>query len=246
MEYYVKKGCQMNNRVKEAFTQLASDYEHNVDTKNVYNIDYERPAMMKLLPTNLNDWKVLDAGCAAGWYTQQLVNRGAKVTASDISPEMVAATKRRVGGTAEVLCLNLEEKLPFDNQSFDLIVSSLVLHYVKDWSKTFSEFRRILKPNGRLLFSIHHPFMDIKLSTTEEYFSTELIVDKWKRQNEWVEVPFYRRPLQVIVNETLDHFSIEKIIEPQPTKEFQEKEPEKYERLMKNPQFMIVKALKSK
>ncbi|WP_078380523.1 class I SAM-dependent methyltransferase [Sutcliffiella halmapala] len=235
----------MNNRVKEAFTELANDYEHNVDTKNVYNIDYERPAMMKLLPSDLKDWNVLDAGCAAGWYTHQLVNRGAKVTASDISREMVEATKRRVGETAEVLCLDLEERLPFEDQSFDLIVSSLVLHYVKDWSKTFSEFRRILKPNGRLLFSIHHPFMDIKLSTNDDYFATELIVDKWKRQEKMIEVPFYRRPLQVVVNETLEYFSIEKIIEPQPTKEFKEKEPEKYVGLMKNPHFMIIKALRN-
>jgi SAM-dependent methyltransferase len=236
----------MINRVKEAYNQLAKDYEHNVDTKNVYNIDYERPAMIKLFPSNLKNMKVLDAGCAAGWYTLQLVNLGAKVIASDISPEMVAATKRRIGENAEVMCLDLEKKLPFEDESFDFIVSSLVLHYVEDWSKTFSEFRRILKPEGRLLFSVHHPFMDIKLSVNDNYFSTELIVDKWKRQGKLIEVPFYRRPLHLILNETLEYFSIEKVIEPQPTKEFKIKEPEKYERLMKNPHFIIVKALKNK
>lgn len=201
----------MNNSVIEAFNQLANDYEVNVDTKSVFNIDYERPAMMKLFPTNLKNKQVFDAGCAAGWYTYQLINLGAKVVATDISPEMVAATKRRIGENAEVLCLDLEKKLPFEDESFDLIVSSLVLHYVKDWGKTLSEFRRILKPEGSLIFSVHHPLMDINLSKENDYFSTELIVDKWKRQGKLIKVPFYRRPLHLILNETLEYFSIKKI-----------------------------------
>lgn len=234
----------MNDKVKEAYNQLANDYEHNVDTKSLFNTEYERPAMMKLLPKDLKDKRVLDAGCAAGWYTSQFVNLGAVVTATDISPEMVEATKRRIGEKAEVLCCDLEKKLPFEDESFDFIVSSLVLHYIKDWSKPFSEFRRILKPNGTLLFSTHHPLMDIKLSKNSDYFSTEYIVDQWERQGKLIDVPFYRRPLQEILNETLGYFSLGKIVEPQPTKEFQLKEPEKYERLMKNPHFLIVKAEK--
>jgi ubiquinone/menaquinone biosynthesis C-methylase UbiE len=234
----------MNNRVKETYNQLANDYEHNVDTKSLYNIDYERPAMMKLLPSELKNTKVLDAGCAAGWYTQQLINLGAEVVATDISPEMVAATKRRIEDKAKILCLDLENNLPFEDESFDFIVSSLVLHYIKDWGKTFSEFRRILKPNGKLLFSVHHPFMDIEMSQNQDYFSTELIIDKWKRQGKIIEVPFYRRPLQNILNITLAYFTIEKLIEPQPTNDFETKNPESYEKLMKNPHFIIIKASK--
>src|SRR5690554_5712185 len=128
----------MNNRIKNTYNQLANDYEHVVDKKNAYNIDYERPAMMKLLPEDMSSMKVLYAGCAAGWYTLQLVNRGGNVTETDISPKMVTATKRRLGEKADILCLDLAEKLPFDDESFDLIISSLVLHYIKDWSKTFS------------------------------------------------------------------------------------------------------------
>lgn len=234
----------MNNRVKESYNQLANDYEHNVDTKSLFNTEYERPSMMKLLSTDLRNKKVLDAGCAAGWYTEQLIKLGADVTATDISPRMVEATKRRIGENAKVLCLDLEEKLPFEDESFDVIVSSLVLHYIKDWSKPFSEFRRILKPNGKLLFSVHHPFMDIKLSVNGDYFSTEFIIDQWEREGKLIEVPFYRRPLQEIINGTLAYFSLEKLIEPQPTKVFKKEDPEKYERLMKNAHFMIVKAVK--
>lgn len=55
----------------------------------------------------------LDAGCAAGWYTEQLVNLGANVTATDIIGRMVEATKRRIWENTKVLCLDLEERLSF-------------------------------------------------------------------------------------------------------------------------------------
>lgn len=215
---------------------------NRVDTKNVYNLAYERPAMMKQLPLDMTGMKVLDAGSAAGWYTQQITELVAEVVAT--SPEMFTAIKRSVGKSAEVFCLDLEEKLPFGDESFDYIVSSLVLHYIKDWIKVFTGFRRVLKPNDILLFSTHHPLMDIKLVASDDYFSTELIVGQWKRGNKMSDVPFYRRPLNVILNETLAQFTLEKIIEPQPTKEFEQKGPGKYEKLMKSLHFIIVKAFK--
>ncbi|WP_235851604.1 class I SAM-dependent methyltransferase [Heyndrickxia camelliae] len=205
----------MNHLVQKAYDAFSSDYEHRVDNHSLYNIAYERPAMMTQLPNEIKEKTILDAGCAAGWYTEQFMKRGARVTAIDLSPEMVAATKRRVGDQAEVLCLNLTDKLPFANNSFDFIVSSLVLHYVEDWGPTFQEFKRILKPDGILLFSVHHPFMDIRRSPSNDYFATELIIDQWKRQGKFIEVPYYCRPLHEILNETLAYFSIEKLIEPQ-------------------------------
>lgn len=234
----------MEISVKAAYDQLASDYEHNVDTKNPWNSHYERPAMVKLFPSDLTTIKVLDAGCAAGWYTEKLLELGAEVTATDISEEMVAATQRRVGNKVEVLNINLEKELPFQNESFEFIISSLVIHYIKDWDRTFSEYQRILKPGGIFLFSIHHPLMDIKFSKNNEYFSKELIVDQWERQGKIIDVPFYRRPLNEIINKTLEFFAIERIVEPQPTIEFKTLNPEGYQRLMSQPNFLIIKAMK--
>jgi hypothetical protein len=56
------------------------------------------------------------------------------------------------------------------------------------------------------------------------------------------EVPYYRRPLQEILNTTLKYFSIEEVIEPQPTTNFRMQSRDSYERLMKTPQFLIIKA----
>lgn len=233
----------MKNKVIATFNSLASAYENTVDSKNLYNSEYERPAMLAQLPENFSDKNVLDAGCAAGWYTQQLIDRGANVTAVDISPEMVKSAIRRVGGQAEVLCLDLSADLPFEDDFFDFIVSSLTLHYIKEWEQTFKEFQRVLKLGGILLFSVHHPFTDIKLLREANYFSTELIIDSWKKEGKHYDVPFYRRPLSEILTAPLNYFSIEKVIEPKPTLKFKEQDPDRYEKLMKAPNFLIIKAL---
>lgn len=236
----------MKDQVRDTFDGMANAYEHSIDSNNLYNAEYERPAMLARVPADLTGRKVLDAGCAAGWYTEQLLYRGADVVAVDMSPEMVNSTIRRVGDRANVLCLDLEVPLPFEDESFDVIVSSLTLHYVKDWQETFTEFRRVLKPGGLFLFSVHHPLTDIRLLEDPVYLSTELIVDKWVKDGKTFTVPFYRRPLNEILNGTLEHFELRQVIEPLPTGAFKERDPERFERLMKEPNFLIVEAARKK
>lgn len=235
----------MKEKIVDAFNQLAYSYEHeDIGSYNAYNKYYERPAMLKLLPREIKGLKVLDAGCAAGWYTQYFLDQGALTTAVDISAKMVEATKRRTKGRAEVLCLDLAKPLPFASQSFDVICSSLTLHYLEDWQQTFYELARILKPNGTFIFSVHHPIMDINLTKANNYFQTELLTEQWKRWEKMIDVQFYRRSLAQIINVTIDHFILEQLIEPTPTQEFQELYPESYQRMLQRPNFLIVKAKK--
>lgn len=233
-------------RIAEAYDQLAHDYEYSVDVNNAYNTDYERPAMMGLLPTDLSGMSVLDAGCAAGWYTEQLLSLHAQVWAIDISEEMVAAAKRRVDGRAQVMCHDLSEALPFEDSSFDIVLSSLTLHYISDWNATFLEFARVLREPGRLLFSINHPFMDFTKNDTKDYFSTRVIKDYWGVQDlpDPVEIQFYRRSLQDVVNMTTRHFILDRVVEPQPLPTLEQKRPHTYRRLMTQPYFLIVAAHK--
>lgn len=242
----------MKDKVMEAYDKLARDYELHVDTQSGHNAYYERPAMIKHLPEKMNQLEILDAGCAAGWYTEYFIKQGAQVTAIDLSPQMVEACKRRVGNKANVLTCDLTETLPFENETFDLIVSSLTLHYLDDWAPTFQEFQRVLKPGGNLIFSVHHPFMEFKHFDRPDYFAHELLMEVWNKQESGpVEVTFYRRPLQEIVNVTTSHFRIDQIVEPQPSIDRKDK-PEAtnwytkwFDRLMTHPHFLIVKAQKS-
>lgn len=243
----------MKEKIAAAYDRLAKDYEKNVDVFSGHNACYERPAMLKLLPSDMKQLTVLDAGCAAGWYTGQLLDRGANVTAVDLSAEMVEACQRRVGDQATVLQCDLSEPLPFEDESFDLIVSSLTLHYIEDWEPTFREFYRVLKAGGSLLFSVHHPFMDFTHFDRPDYFAREQLSEVWhKKESGLVEVTFYRRPIQDIINVTAEHFSIQRLVEPQPVIDNDVREiPELanwynrwFERLMTHPHFLVIHACK--
>ena len=236
----------MSNTTKDIYNKLANTYQNDVDEGSPYNAFYERPAMIAALPPQLKGKKVLDAGCSAGWYSSQLLQQGAEVTGIDVSPEMVKAAKHRLGEKATFLCHDLRETLPFRDDSFDVIVSSLTLHYLKDWSYTFQEFNRILKAGGTFLFSVHHPFMDYTRHDCEDYFNTQFLSETWNKPAITIEVSFYRRPMQSIVNETTNFFNIAKLIEPQPSEKLKEVNEKSYHYLMTSPHFLIVKATSKK
>lgn len=241
------KECTINKASvsMESYEEMAEYYYKYVDTKP-HNAYYERPATVSLLP-DVEGKKVVDAGCAAGWYTKWLIDRGAKVTALDFSENMIDMTKKRVGDRAEVIRADLNNPLDFiEDKSVDIVLSSLALHYIKDWELVMSEFNRILKKDGQLIFSVHHPFMDFTAHNKENYFATELLEEHWRTQNGKVKVQFYRRPLSKIISSVIDSgFIIEKLLEPMPTEEFRITRPDIYEILTKHPQFLFIRARKS-
>ena len=230
----------------DSYETMAEYYFECVDTKP-FNAYYERPATLSLLP-DVAGKKVLDAGCAAGWYSNWLLTKGASVTAIDFSPRMIEMTKKRIGDRADIIRADLNEPLDFiKDKSIDIILSSLTLHYVRDWNLVMAEFNRVLKPFGSLILSVHHPFMDFTYFNRENYFLTEIIEDEWETNKGKVKVQFYRRPLSKIVSPVLDKgFTIEKLIEPMPTEKFKELHPKVYEKLTQKPQFLFLRAKKIK
>ena len=224
-----------------SYDRIAGNYASVVDTKPM-NALYERPATISMLPP-LAGAAVMDAGCGPGWYAEYLLGQGAVVTSIDYSAEFVAITRARVGDRATVLQADLAQPLSFagDGQ-FDLIVCPLVLHYLKEWTPTLREFYRVLKPHGVLVFSTHHPFMDWKQFDQDDYFAVTLLEDDWRDIGT---VFFYRRPLTAISQALADAgFIIERLLEPQPAEAMRTADPRWYERLSKNPWFLVVRAVK--
>ena len=204
----------------------------------MWNAEYDRPAVISLLPP-LGGLSVLDAGCGSGWYAEYLAGRGAKVTAVDITAKMVELTRRRLGDRARVFQADIAKPLEFADAGFDLVVAPLVLHYLADLEPTLAEFHRVLKKGGLLVFSTHHPFADYRLFAPESYFSTGQVEDVWDVGT----VRFYRRPLSAITEALAQTgFVIERLIEPLPTEEFRRRDPQSYDRLMRYPGFLAVRA----
>lgn len=229
----------------KAYETLAKSYAEMIDSKpeNAY---YEMPATLSLL-SDVNCKDVLDAGCGPGQYTEWLVEHGAKVTAVDVSPAMVRLARERLDGRAVIKQADLGRPLTFlEDNSFDIVVSPLTLDHVECWDLPFKEFSRILREHGMLVFSIVHPCSKtIFRNKTGNYFETELVKEEWRTFGHVVTMYGFRRPLEAVVS-ALDNsgFTLQRLIEPRPIKEFREQDPEGYEELSKRPGFLCIRAVK--
>jgi ubiquinone/menaquinone biosynthesis C-methylase UbiE len=161
---------------REAYEKLADSYAALAPTKP-HNAYYERPATLSLLG-DVAGKRVLDAGCGPGVYAEVLAAGGAEVVGFDASGRMVELARERLRGRAEIHRAKLEEPLAWlEDDSFDLVVSALAMDYVEDWGVPLAEFYRVLKPCGRLVFSVEHPtfkFVEQVYEGEGSYFETVL------------------------------------------------------------------------
>jgi len=240
----------MNNPHKdtialESYNKMAQYYGEFVDTKP-WNAYYERPATLSLLP-DVKNKKILDLGCAGGWFTNYLLEKDADVIAIDVNKNMVEKTKERVNNKCPVIQADINNGFDFiENCTFDIVLASLVLHYINNLEKAFSEINRILKINGLLIFSTHHPLMEFVHFQRENYMDKELLNDEWDMDGKRIKIQFYRRPLSKLLQPLINNgFYIENILEPEPTEEFKKQLPDAYEKVIKRPNFLVVKAKKT-
>jgi len=236
----------MHSAADTSYEPFAENYLSAVDEKP-YTAYYERPAMLSLLPEKLDGMHVVDAGCGSGFYSEYFMRKGAAVTAFDASRKMLDHTRKRCG--EKVKCVLADLSKPLDgikDGTIDIIVASLVMHYIKDWAAAFHEFHRALKSDGSLIFSIHHPMIDYLLFNRKGYFETELIEDEWKGFGGGsIKVKYFVRPMGAVISPLLEAgFRIDKFLEPRPAAECREKHPKTFDKLSKEPGFLLIRALK--
>ena len=105
---------------------------------------------------------------------------GARVVAVDGSAAMVAFAQKRIAGRARVIQADVSNlRSILADETFDLVLSSLVLHYHADLSTVFAQCERLLRPAGTLVFSTHHP-VHYRVDTFHPgYLNAELIEEEW-------------------------------------------------------------------
>jgi SAM-dependent methyltransferase len=111
-------------------------------------VDRYDAALLETLGS-LEDAAVLELGCGAGDLSVELVRRGARLTALDISPAMVERARSRAPGASFLVAAAEETGLP--DASFDVVVGKWVLHHV-DVAAAARETHRLLRPGGRAVF----------------------------------------------------------------------------------------------
>jgi SAM-dependent methyltransferase len=228
------------------YDEFAEEYAADVED-NAWNALYERPATIALLPPVAGK-DVLDAGCGSGPLSAWLVEHGARVTGFDASPQMVEIAKRRGLSSASFVVADLAGPLDFlADDSFDVVVAGLVLHYLEDWVAPLRELRRVMRDTGTLVFSTHHPTADMELSVSGDYFATELLHDRWTKGEQTFEVTFWRRPLSAMLDAIAEAgFRVDRLTEPQPLEECRERFPEDWKRLTTEPWFLFFRVSPSR
>jgi ubiquinone/menaquinone biosynthesis C-methylase UbiE len=101
--------------------------------------------------------RALEIGAGTGYFTLNMMQAGVvrEAVCSDISEGMLAT----LAGNARRLGLDVEtavadaEALPFQDASFDLVIGHAVLHHLPDLNRAFSEFFRVLRPGGVVVFA---------------------------------------------------------------------------------------------
>ncbi len=117
----------------------------------------EIPQLFELIGT-VENLSILDLGCGAGGHDRKLVDMGARrVVGIDLSNNMIQEAIRNTNSDKilyHVMSMNDIDTL---DEKFDLVVSSLAIHYIADYDGLCKKVYNVLNHGGRFIFSYGHP-----------------------------------------------------------------------------------------
>lgn len=113
--------------------------------------------LQPLFPS-LQGKRVLDLGCGYGWHCRYAAEQGAaQVLGLDLSENMLAQAKKMgVPSTVSYRLCGIET-YEYPENTWDVVLSNLALHYIEDLSEIYRQVFRTLTPGGIFLFNIEHP-----------------------------------------------------------------------------------------
>ena len=248
---------------KKSIREYNNNYKEWLEKKGLGHSHLEKPAMYSALDS-VHGKTILCLGCGAGEECAHLMSIGAKnVVGVDISKSLIDTAKANFPDI-EFQVMDME-KLKFAQSSFDLVYSSLVLHYVKDWTKVLNQVKNVLTKGGIFLFSTHNPIYwsafkndgkneklqilgykkDKKTKEVEiygDYLNVRKINDIWFDN---FKVTYYHKPFSSIMKDILKSgFKILDCIEPRPLDSAKKIDLEFWKRASKLPLFVIFKLQK--
>lgn len=203
----------------------------------------------KLLP-DFQGKRVLDLGCGYGWHCQYTMEHHAQyVLGVDISKRMLETAKQKHAHPQIEYRQIAMEDLTLEPDSFDVVFSSLALHYVKDYEQLVQHIANWLTKGGNFVFSVEHPVFT-SYGNQDWYYDENgnilhFPVDRYfyEGQREAVflqeKVVKYHRTLTTYLETLMKHgFMIQHVVEPQPPLEMMNMEGMKDE--MRRPMMLLI------
>ena len=187
----------------------------------------------KLLP-DFHGRRVLDLGCGCGWHCQYAAGHGAaSVLGTDISQKMLETARERNPGPSIEYQRAAMEDLRFPEGSFDVVLSSLAFHYVKDFGPLVGDISGWLTPGGSFVFSVEHPVFTA-YGSQDWYYGPDGEILHFPVDNYYLEGPReavflgervtkYHRTLTTYLDTLLENgFRLTRVVEPQPPEDMME------------------------
>ncbi|MBV9710218.1 MAG: class I SAM-dependent methyltransferase [Ktedonobacteraceae bacterium] len=214
----------------------------------------EWPAFRALLP-RLRDKKVLDLGCGFGWHCRYVREQQARwVLGIDISEKMVARARECTNDAAiEYRQLAIED-IDFPAGEFDVVLSSLALHYVQHFDIVCRKVHHSLVSGGNFVLSVEHPIFTA-LAAQDWYhgplgerlhWPIDHYQDEGLRQARFLDhdVVKYHRTVATYLNTVINSgFTLTRLSEPQPTQAMLDKHPDMQDE-NRRPMFLLIAAVK--
>lgn len=209
--------------------------------------------LQKVLPDFLGK-RVLDLGCGYGWHCLYAAQNGAEyVLGTDISAKMLETARQKNSHERVEYRRCAMDDLELPDHSFDVVLSSLAFHYVKEFQPVVKKISRVLSPGGFFVFSAEHPVFTAH-GTQDWYYDEQGEILHFPVDNYYFEgkrdavflgepVTKYHRTLTTYLNTLLENgFELLNIIEPQPPEDMLHIPGMADE--MRRPMMLIVKAVK--
>ena len=215
----------------------------------------EHHGFLGLLP-DVEGKRVLDLGCGMGQLALHLAEAGAaEVVGVDISERMLGLARSERSHPRVTYLRQAIEDAAFPPDRFDLVVSSLALHYVEDYPTLVRRVATWLAPGGVLVYSTEHPIYTAGDPTegwaldgdgNRLHWALDNYAEEGLREQRWFVdgVRKYHRTIATLVNGLVDAgLSVERVLEPIPDDEVLRRRPDFVDE-RRRPTFLLVRARK--
>ena len=210
--------------------------------------------LKKMLP-DFKGKRVLDLGCGFGWHCIYAAENGAvQVTGVDISEKMLAKAQEMTKSPVVKYIQMPIEDIDFEEGVFDVVISSLVLHYIESFENICKKINRSLVSGGSFVFSVEHPVFTAQ-GTEDWHYDENGKIMHWPVDSYYSEglresiflgekVVKYHKTLTTYLNTLLQNgFEIKEIVEAQPSQEMVDTIPGMKDEL-RRPMMLLVSAVK--
>ena len=210
--------------------------------------------LKNMLPDFRNK-RVLDLGCGFGWHCRYAAENGARlVVGIDISQKMLSVAKSKTQYENIKYIRMAIEDIDFPEESFDVVISSLALHYVESFEEVLARVYKCLSKGGDFVFSVEHPIFTAQ-GPQDWYYDDKGNILHWPVDHYFKEgirnakflgekVIKYHRTLTTYLNSLIKAgFEITGVVEPKPSEDMLNTIPGMLNEL-RRPMMLLVSARK--